>query len=110
MSKIIWFIYYVLVFIWECLKANIDGAYRVAHPDLPINPGIVKIKTGLTSNIGLTFLANSLTLTPGTMTVDIDREKGILYVHWIDVKSQDVSKATELIAHKFERILKRIFK
>lgn len=109
MSKLIWSFYYILVFSWECLKANIDGAYRVAHPDLPINPGIVKIKTNLTSNIGLTFLANSLTLTPGTMTVDIDRENRILYVHWIDVKTQDVTKATELIAEKFERILKRIF-
>lgn len=109
MKKIIWFIYYILIFSWECLKANIDGVFRLIHPDLPINPGIVKIKTTLTSNIGLTLLANSLTLTPGTMTVDIDKEEGILYVHWIDVKSQDINKATELIAHKFERILKRIF-
>ena len=108
-SRYLWFIYYLLFFTWECIKANLDGAYRVAHPDLPIHPGIVKVKTTLKSDVGLTFLANSLTLKPGTMTVDIDKEKGFLYVHWADVKSQDIEKATDLIVRKFERVLMRIF-
>ena len=108
-GRYLWFLYYIPVFIWECIKANIDGAYRVTHPDIPMNPGIVKIKTGLKSDVGLTFLANSITLKPGTMTVDIDKEKGILYVHWIDVKTTDPAKAAEFISAKFERILKRIF-
>lgn len=109
LSRYLWFFYYIPVFAWECVKANIDGAYRVIHPDLPINPGIVKVKTTLKSDTALTFLANSLTLKPGTMTVDIDKENGFLYVHWVDVKSEDIDKATELIVSKFERILKRIF-
>jgi multicomponent Na+:H+ antiporter subunit E len=108
-DRYLWFLYYVPVFIWECLKANFDVAYRVTHPDLPINPGIVKVKTTLKSDTGLTFLANSITLTPGTMSVDIDREGGFLYIHWIDVKDRDVEKATEMIVQKFEHILKRIF-
>ena len=109
MSRYFWFLYYIPLFMWECLKANIDGAYRVIHPDLPINPGIVKVKTTLRSDTALTFLANSLTLKPGTMTVDIDKEGGFLYVHWVDVKTQDIQIATELIVQKFERVLKRIF-
>jgi multicomponent Na+:H+ antiporter subunit E len=108
-SRYLWFFYYVPLFIWECIKANIDGAFRVIHPGLPINPGIVKVKTSLKSDTALTFLANSLTLKPGTMTVDIDKENGFLYVHWVDVKTQDIDKATELIVWKFERVLKRIF-
>jgi len=104
-----WFIYFIPVFLWECLKANIDVAYRVGHPDLPISPGIVKIKTNLKSDTGLTFLANSITLTPGTMCVDIDRDKGYLYIHWINVKDKDVEKATKIIAEKFENILRRVF-
>ena len=108
-SRYLWFLYYVPLFIWECVKANIDGAFRVIHPDLPIKPGIVKVKTELKSDIALTFLANTLTLKPGTMTVDIDKENGFLYVHWANVESQDIGKATELIAGKFERILKKVF-
>ena len=104
-----WFVCYFFVFIWECIKANIDSALRLLHPVVPINPGIVKVRTTLRSDAGLTFLANSLTLKPGTMTVDIDKENGFLYVHWTDVKSDDIVKATELVVSKFERILKRIF-
>ncbi|MCX5692675.1 MAG: Na+/H+ antiporter subunit E [Candidatus Omnitrophica bacterium] len=108
-TRYLWFCYYVPMFLWECLKANIDVASRVLNPKLPINPGIVKVKTTLKSDTGLTFLANSITLTPGTLCVDIDAEKGILYIHWIDVKTQDTDKATELIVSPFEKILKKIF-
>jgi len=107
--RYLWFLYYLPVFLWEMLKANIDVAYRVAHPTLPIKPGIVKVKTSLKSDTGLTFLANSITLTPGTMTVDIDREKGLLYIHWINVEDKDVEGATKRIVRKFEDILTRIF-
>ena len=108
-SRYFWFIYYVPIFLWECIKANIDVAYRVMHPNLPIDPGIVKVKTSLKSEIGLTFLANSITLTPGTLTVDVDKEKGYLYVHWIAVEHKDIERASKVIVEKFESILKRIF-
>lgn len=108
-KRYFWFLYYIPIFIWECFKANIDVAYRVGHPDMPINPGIVKVKTTLRSDTGLTFLANSITLTPGTLSVDVDQENGFLYVHWINVKDKDIERATSLIVHRFERILKRIF-
>lgn len=108
-SRYFWFIVYIPVFLWGCLKANLDVAYRVFHPFVPINPGIVKVKTKLKTDIGLTFLANSITLTPGTFTIDIDKEKGFLYIHWIDVKTKDIDRATEIIVRPFERILERIF-
>ena len=108
-SRYFWFLYYLPLFIWECIKANIDVAYRVIHPNRPINPGIVKVKTSLKSDTALTFLANSITLTPGTLSVDIDRGKDLLYIHWIDVKEKDVDKASELIVQRFERILRKIF-
>ncbi|MFA4889590.1 MAG: Na+/H+ antiporter subunit E [Candidatus Omnitrophota bacterium] len=107
--RYLWLVYYIPFFAWECFKANLDGAYRVIHPDLLLKPGIVKVKTTLKSDTGLTFLANSLTLTPGTMTVDIDKENGFLYVHWVNVLDTDIDRATELLVAKFERILKKVF-
>jgi multicomponent Na+:H+ antiporter subunit E len=101
--------HYVPVFLWEVLKANIDVAYRVAHPSLPIKPGIVKVKTSLRSDIACTLLANSITLTPGTMSVDIDQDRSVLYVHWIDVRSHDIESATQIIVERFEKILRKIF-
>ncbi len=102
-------VYYLPCFLWECFKANFDVAYRVLHPSLPISPGIVKVKTTLKTDTALTFLTNSITLTPGTLTVDIDKDNGFLYVHWINVKAKDVKTATEIVVARFEKILKKIF-
>lgn len=99
---------YLPRFLWEVLKANFDVAYRVIWPRMPIRPGIVTIRTGLVSDIGLTLLANSITLTPGTMTLDIDREHGLLYVHWIAVRTTDPEEATHMIARRFEQQLQVI--
>ena len=103
------FFEYVPVFLWECTKANLDVAYRVLHPNLPINPGIVRVRTSLQSDAALTLLANSVTLTPGTMSVDVDKENHLLYVHWIDAKTTDTEEVTRQIVGRFEPILKRVF-
>ncbi|MFC1807482.1 Na+/H+ antiporter subunit E [Candidatus Omnitrophota bacterium] len=100
---------YVPVFIWEVIKANFDVAYRVLHPNLLIKPGIVKVRTELKTDVALTFLANSITLTPGTMTVDIDKDNGILYIHWINTNVEDIDATTKSIVERFETILKKIF-
>jgi len=76
---------------------------------MPIYTGIVKVETSLKSDTGLTFLANSITLTPGTLSVDIDKDAGVLYIHWIDVKDKDIKGATEIIVKRFEKILTEIF-
>jgi len=107
-KRIFWFFVYVPVFFYYVLMANFDVVYRALHPKMPINPGIVKIKTRLKSESGITALANSITLTPGTLTVDLT-DDGHLYVHWINVKHKGVQEATESIAHKFEWFLERIF-
>jgi multicomponent Na+:H+ antiporter subunit E len=90
------------------IMANFDVLYRALHPQLPIKPGIVKIKTRLKTASARVALANSITLTPGTMTVDLT-DDGTLYVHWINVKSTDTEKATEYIAKPFEYFLSKIF-
>ena len=106
--RIFWFLVYVPVFFYYVFKANLDVVYRALHPKMPIKPGIVKIKTTLKTESGITALANSITLTPGTLTVDLT-DDGFLYIHWINVKSEDVEQATKLIAQKFEWFLKKIF-
>ena len=106
--RLFWLLVYLPVFFYYVMKANLDVVYRALHPKMPIKPGIVKIKTQLTTESGITALANSITLTPGTLTVDLT-DDGFLYIHWINVKSDDIEEATKHIAHKFEWFLKRIF-
>jgi multicomponent Na+:H+ antiporter subunit E len=106
--RIFWFLVYVPVFVYYVIKANFDVVYRALHPAMPIKPGIVKIKTNLKTDSGITALANSITLTPGTLTVDLT-DDGCLYIHWINVKSDDVEQATNIIARRFEWFIKKIF-
>jgi len=88
---------YLFLFLWEMAKANIHVAYLVLHPDLPIKPGIVKIKSNLKNDSSITALANSITLTPGTLTIDVNDENHDLYIHCIDVKSENVLINTNTI-------------
>jgi len=106
--RIFWILVYIPVFFYYVMKANLDVVYRALHPKMPIKPGIVKIKTTLKTESGITALANSITLTPGTLTVDLT-DDGFLYVHWINVKSDDIEQATKYIAQRFEWFLKKIF-
>ncbi len=105
---ILYYPLYLIVFLFELLKANIDVALRVISPSLPINPGIVAVKTSLKDPLSKLILANSITLTPGTLTVDVKGDT--LFIHWIDVKGKDVESATKAISGKFEKILKEIVK
>jgi multicomponent Na+:H+ antiporter subunit E len=98
---------YIFVFLKELVVSNIDVAGRVINPKLPIKPGIVRVKTKLNSRIAKTILANSITLTPGTLTVDIKDE--YLYIHWIEIKHDDLEGATQDIVAKFEKYLEVIF-
>jgi len=102
-----WMIIYIIYFIWQCVKANFDVAYRVLHPALPIKPGIVRVNLSLQGSLARTILANSITMTPGTIAVDIIDD--IMYVHWIYVRSMDHDTYAYMISGKFERILKKIF-
>jgi multicomponent Na+:H+ antiporter subunit E len=106
--KRIWFVLlYVIVLSVEVVKANLDVARRIVDPRLPIKPGIVIVKTGLRQDIAKMILANSITLTPGTFTLDIIGDQ--LLVHWIDVSVENTADATAAIGDRFEKYLKVIF-
>lgn len=99
--------FYLFVFLIELLKSNLDVARRVVTPSLPIKPGIVEVKTKLKSPMARMILANSITLTPGTLTVDIEEDR--LFIHWIEVKTADPEQATNEIVRKFEKYLEKIY-
>jgi multicomponent Na+:H+ antiporter subunit E len=104
-----WALAHMISLAFWIVLANFDVLYRVVHPNLPIRPGIVKVKTTLQSDEGKAFLANSITLTPGTLTVDIIDDW--LYVHWINVHEslEDTEAITRDIAGRFEVTLRRVF-
>jgi len=76
-------IYLIGPFFWAMTKANLDVVYRVITGR--IKPGIVRIAPGLPNDVSTTLLANSITLTPGTLTVEVDEKTNDLFIHWINV-------------------------
>ncbi len=98
---------YLPTFIVAMVKANLDVARRVLSPSLPINPAIVKIHLNLKGDISKLTLANSITLTPGTLSLEIDDD--CIYVHWIDIKTDDPKKIKKAIVGSLEKRIGGIF-
>ncbi|NJE60353.1 Na+/H+ antiporter subunit E [Thermococcus sp. 21S7] len=100
---------YAVIMAFRLLESNLKVAKNVVFMD--IKPGIVKIKTDLHSDTGVTILANSITLTPGTLTLDVKKKLGetYLYVHWIDLETLNREKAGEKIKGDIEEWLKKVF-
>jgi multicomponent Na+:H+ antiporter subunit E len=106
---ILFIAYLIGPFFVALAKANIDVAYRVITGK--IRPGIVKIKPDLKTDLGITMLANSITLTPGTLTVDIDEDTHELYIHWINVDDEAIKKSPvdcKYICGNFPQWVRRI--
>lgn len=104
-----YFLLYLFPFFVAMTKANLDVAYRVITGK--IRPGILKISTNLKTDLGITMLANSITLTPGTLSVDVNENTNELYVHWINVKDEALKRKPrpyDLVCGKFPDWIRRI--
>jgi len=75
---------YLTLFLKELVTANVEVAYRVLAPSMPIEPDVIELPLRVESDLAITTIANSITLTPGTLTMDYDAEANALYVHAID--------------------------
>ena len=94
-------------FLKALVRSNLDMARVVLSPALPIDPAIVKVRTGLTDPVARLLLANVITLTPGTLTVEMEGEW--LFVHWVVARSTDPEIATREIVSGFERYLEKMY-
>ncbi|MBQ9166476.1 MAG: Na+/H+ antiporter subunit E [Oscillospiraceae bacterium] len=109
-------VYWAVIFLWELIKANVSMAKLVLSPNLgDYKAGIIRIpgSDSIKSEYGLAMVSNSITLTPGTITMDVaeDEEgKNYYYVHWIDMAETDREKAGEAIKGRMERWIGRIWK
>ncbi|MFC7204050.1 monovalent cation/H+ antiporter subunit E [Haloferax namakaokahaiae] len=81
------FLIYVPYLLYEIVKANFEVAYIILHPKLPIDPKMQRFRAAIWGDLSVTTLANSITLTPGTLTVDVDRDS--LIIHSLTGSSRD---------------------
>jgi multicomponent Na+:H+ antiporter subunit E len=99
---------FVIFFIKELIKANIQVAFDVVTPHHYMKPGIVQIPLNAKTELEITLLSNIITLTPGTLALDVSSDKRYLYVHAMYIKDKDVF--INSIKNGFERRLLQIMR
>lgn len=98
---------YLWVLFIEVIKANIMVAKIVLSPKMNINPGIVAVPIRTKTDVGITAIANTITLTPGTLTIDVSDDRSVLYVHAIDASDPDAVR--ESIRNDLEKYVLEAF-
>ena len=92
---------FVLFFLWELLQANLRMLVIVLSPRPAIRPAVVAIPLDVRSDIEITLLANLITLTPGTLYLDVSQDRCVMYVHTMHV--DDLDDFRRSIKDGFER-------
>jgi multicomponent Na+:H+ antiporter subunit E len=95
-------------FVAEVL-AHWDVIKRILNPKMPINPGIVRVPYEVSGDYAVASVAGSIINTPGTVVIDLNEEKKLYYVHWIDVATQEPAKCRSAICESFEKYLSKVF-
>ncbi|WP_221565726.1 Na+/H+ antiporter subunit E [Alkalihalobacillus sp. TS-13] len=96
----------VFLFAKELLISNIEVLKMVYKPKMDMQPGIIALPIDLKTNWEITMLANLITLTPGTLTVDVSADNKFLYIHAMDLP--DVDETINQIKGTFEKAIKDV--
>ncbi len=92
----------LVFFVWELLLANLRLAYDVLTPGYQLRPGVVAVPLEARSDTEITLLANMITLTPGSFSLDVSADRRVLYVH-VMYLGEDVDAFRRKIKSGFER-------
>jgi multisubunit Na+/H+ antiporter MnhE subunit len=107
--KLIWFTIYCLTLLWDVVKSCINAIFRLIHPHLISTPKIIEISTPLRNDTALGLLSGTISLLPGAITVEIDRQNNIFQVCCLAGVTSDCSNAIELSILKYQNLLKKVY-
>ena len=99
---------FLLTYLWAEVQSHLQVIYFILHPRLPINPAIVRVPFDARHEVSLTGVANGITMTPGTLTVDVDSDQRYLYVHWLDASALDPEEAAGTILGSWAKLLQKV--
>lgn len=92
---------FVLFFLWELTRANLKVAFDILTPRHRMKPGVIAIPLDVRTDAEITLLANLITLTPGTLSLDVSTDRKVLYVHAMYI--DDVESERRQIKEGLER-------
>ncbi|GAA4441749.1 Na+/H+ antiporter subunit E [Ravibacter arvi] len=99
---------FLLFFIYEMIKANLQVAYDLVTPKFFMQPGIVKYPLSAQNEFEITMLSNIISLTPGTLILDVSADKKVLYIHVMYLKDKEkfIRRTKEKIENRLLEILR----
>ena len=103
-----WISWFLFLFIPEAVLSSLDMARRVVQPVIPMRPGIVAVPIRFRGTADALMLTNHVTLTPGTIVVDVDEQGGWFYVHTID--ASDPERLRRDVQHLQEQVVRRLYR
>jgi multicomponent Na+:H+ antiporter subunit E len=99
---------FLLAYLWAEVQSHLQVIFLILHPRLPVNPAIVRVPFDAKHEVSLTGVANGITMTPGTLTMDVDSDQRHLYVHWLDASTLDPEKAAGTILGPWAKLLQKV--
>ena len=108
LTRFLRFVGFFVFFVWELLVANLRVAYEVLTPGFQMRAAIIAIPLDAESDLEITVLANLITLTPGTLSLDVSADRKTLYIHAMHV--DDVEQFRRDIKQRMERRVIEVFK
>lgn len=96
----------ILLFFYELFASSITVIKEIIRPKVTITPGIFRMETDLESNIELTLLSLLITLTPGSVVMEVVPKQRVLYIHGMN--NPESKEAVKTSAKKFEKAIKRV--
>jgi multicomponent Na+:H+ antiporter subunit E len=106
--KIFWIIYFLLYILWELAISSFKVAFDVITPSVTGKPAVIGVPLNSDTNLEITILASLISLTPGTLTLDISHDRKTLYVHSMFTK--DIEKLKKSIKRNLERPILEILR
>jgi multicomponent Na+:H+ antiporter subunit E len=97
---------FVVIFVWEVILANINIMLTVLKPHLDLDPAIIALPLDIESDVEITLLANMITLTPGTLSLDVSDDRHTLYVHCVHADDPEGTKRA--LKEGFESLVQEV--
>ena len=103
--KLYYIVTFILFYLSMLVKANLIIAYDILTPSLSIKPGFIKVPLTLKSNFGMLLFSNLLSMTPGSLSIDIADDKKTMLVHVLyQTTEEKMLKELEGMQDKIKRI------
>ncbi|MCS6816952.1 MAG: Na+/H+ antiporter subunit E [Blastocatellia bacterium] len=98
----------IVFFLWELILSSLRVAHDVLTPTHYMRPGVVGIPLDLRTDVGITFLANLITLTPGTLSLEVSPDRRTLYIHVMYIDDADAVRRR--VKEGFERRIMEVLR